>query len=245
MPVGLDGNPDPVVTTVRMQVLGAVADAVEQHGEPRVLVGIDGRSGSGKSTFADELGRILSGRGHSVVRSTTDLFHRPRSERMRLGPSSPDGYLADSHQIEAIEGDLLAPFRAGATVVRVGAFDEPSDSPYAIDAAVPERAVLVFDGLFVHRHELQSHWDRSVFLHADRRCDAAWLDYLEGGLPSDPTDRAVEIDRRLERARWPRYRRGWARYLESVGPLPEAMHIDNEDLEAPFLLPNQPSMTRP
>jgi len=235
MPVGLDGNPDPVVTAARTSVLDAVADQVARHRGARVLVGVDGRSGSGKSTFADELGRTLQARGHAVVRSTTDLFHRPRHERMRRGASSPEGYVADSHQLEVIAAALLEPFRSGAPTVLVGAFDEPSDSARPIEALVPERAVLLFDGLFVHRAELRSYWDESVVLHADRRADAAWLGYLERDLPEEPTERAAELDRRLERARWPRYRHGWARYVEAVGPLPSAIHVDNEDVAAPAI----------
>lgn len=236
MPVGLDGNPDPVVTAARTQVLDAVADQVEQYDDPRVLVGVDGRPGAGKSTFADELADVLRRRGHAVVRSTTDLFHRPRSERMRQGATSAAGYVDDSHQLDAIVDGLLVPFRSGADVVRVGAFDEPSDSAVPVDVAVPERAVLVFDGLFVHRDELRPCWHASALLHADRRADAAWLGYLEDGLPQDPTARASELDRRLERARWPRYREGWRRYVEAVGPLPEAIHIDNDDLRSPVIV---------
>ena len=55
MPAGLDGNPNPIQTAQRDAVLCAVADRVCTANGSRVLVGIDGRSGAGKSTFADEL----------------------------------------------------------------------------------------------------------------------------------------------------------------------------------------------
>ena len=64
---------------------------------------------------------------------------------------------------------------------------------------------------------------------ADRRCDAAWLAYLEADLPTDPTDRAAELDSRLARARWPRYRHGWKQYIESAGPDTADLVIDNEE----------------
>lgn len=236
MPTGLDGNPSPIVTARRTAVLATVADRVEQSGADRLLVGIDGRSGSGKSTFADELARELDARGHAVIRSTTDLFHRPRSERMHLGPTSPDGYYLHSHQIDTIVEALLAPFGSGADEVVVGAFDEPSDRPAILRTTVPTTAILVFDGLFVHRPELRPYWDLTVMLHADRRCDEAWLRYLEMDLPLDPTERAAELDRRLERSRWPRYRHGWQRYLESIGRSPATFDIDNEELAAPVLI---------
>jgi len=236
MPTGLDGHPDPIVTADRTAVLDAIADRVDAVDHDRVLVGIDGRSGSGKSTFADELARSLRRRGRAVVRSTTDLFHRPRSERFRLGTTSPEGYYRDSHQLDTIVEDLLAPFRSGAEEVLVGAFDEPHDRPAPVTEVVADRAVLVFDGLFLHRPELADRWDLSVLLLADGRADAAWLRHLEDGLPAEPSERAAELDRRLERARWPRYRQGWTRYLAEAD-LSSAVRVDNGDLAVPRLVP--------
>lgn len=244
MPTGLDGNPNPIVTEARTKVLERVADRVVRCRGERVVVGIDGRSGSGKSTFADELARTVELRGRSVVRSTTDLFHRPREERMRLGTSSADGYFLHSHQIEAITDQLLLPFRDGVVEVLVGAFDEPSDRPQRRMVTVPTSAVLIFDGLFVHRSEFLPLWDLSVMLRADRRCDEAWLRYLEVDLPVDPVERAAELDRRLERARWPRYRHGWQKYIESVDPAAATMDIDNEDLESPAIISDRTGLPK-
>ncbi|HMS89020.1 MAG TPA: hypothetical protein PKE56_11280 [Acidimicrobiales bacterium] len=234
MPVGLDGNPDPIVTPQRTAVLEHVAGVVGSCPTDRVLVGVDGRSGAGKSTFADELAAVLVGQGIDVVRSTTDLFHRPRGERLARGPASPQGYYEDSHQLGSIVDGLLRPFRSGVDDVLVGAFDEPSDQPRELRATVPARSVLVFDGLFVQRPGLADWWHVSVFLNADRRCDERWLAYLEGGLPTEATGRAAEIDRRLAGARWPRYRVGWSQYADDVQPEQRAtVVIDNDDLGRP------------
>lgn len=224
-----------MVTPARTAVLDHVADLVAKSQGRRVLVGVDGRSGTGKSTFGDELSRKLEERGRSVVRSTTDLFHRPRSERMRLGASSADGYYLESHQISTVVDELLVPFGAGASEVLIGAFDEPTDQPYLRRSPVPQTAILVFDGLFVHRPEYRDHWDLTVMLHADRRCDEAWLHFLETDLPSDPTQRAAEVDRRLELARWPRYRHGWTGYLQAIEGVEPTVEIDNEDLASPVI----------
>lgn len=157
-------------------MLHAVAEKVlTAHGD-RVLVGIDGRSGTGKSTFADELTRVLEGRGRDVIRSTTDSFHRPREERLRRGATSAKGFYVDSHQLDRIVNELLIPFRDGAGHVITAVFDEP-------------------------------------------------------------TDRALEIDRRLYLARWPRYRHGWTSYVDDVDPASQAtIVIDNHDIARPVVL---------
>jgi uridine kinase len=237
VPAGLDGNPDPVVTPEREGLLEAVCDVVCRRREGRCLVGVDGRSGAGKSTFADELADRLGRRDLRVVRSTTDSFHRPREERLARGVTSGEGFYLDSYQLEVIVGDLLEPFARGRSPVRVAAFDEPSDSPVDEHVVVDADAVLVFDGLFLHRPELHGYWTTTVLLEADQRCDQAWLDYLLGGLPADVEQQAAELDARLRRARWPRYRQGWATYTEAVRPADRAdLVIDNDDLAKPRLL---------
>lgn len=237
MPAGLDGARDPVRSRARDLVLDAAADAVERHPGPRRSVGVDGRSGSGKSTFADELAARLRARGHAVLRSTTDSFHRPRAERMRLGETSGQGFYEDSHQLEVMRRELLDPFATGRHRVRTAAFDEPSDTPMDVVEDVPAEAVLVVDGLFLHRREQAGCWGRSILLLADRRLDATWLGYLLDDLPADPSERSAEVDARLHRARWPRYRDGWRCYLDAVDPEAAAtLVVDNEEIAAPQVL---------
>ena len=238
MPAGLDGNPNPVVTEARTIVLQAVADSILKVDRSRVLVGIDGQSGSGKSTLGDELAAVIRGSGVRVIRSTTDSFHRPRAQRMRLGPTSAEGFYADSHQLDVIVDELLRPFSEGAGQVRVAAFDEPSDTPLHEVAEVdPERTVLIFDGLFLQRPEFERWWDCSVALDANERRDREWLDFLLADLPESATARAAVIDERLQRARWPRYRSGWRRYVEEAAPASKAsMVIDNNDVSRPRII---------
>ena len=123
--------------------------------------------------------------GGSSIRSTTDSFHQPRTARLKRGLTSADGYFLDSHQIDRIVNELLVPFRQGAGEVLVAAFDEPTDTPLERAIAVASNAVLVFDGLFLHRDEFAKLWDVSVYLDADERRDTEWLQFLLDDLPAD------------------------------------------------------------
>jgi len=54
-------------------------------------VRVDGRTASGKTTFADELGVVVAQRNREVIRTSIDGFHRPRAERYARGRYSPEG----------------------------------------------------------------------------------------------------------------------------------------------------------
>lgn len=74
--------------------LVALVDAIDLAHPTRVAV--DGPDAAGKTTLADELGIALNDAGREVIRASVDGFHRPRVERYRRGPDSPEGYYEDS-----------------------------------------------------------------------------------------------------------------------------------------------------
>lgn len=240
MPAGLDGNMNPITSERRNDVLRQAAARVAASGTGRVLVAVDGRSGSGKSTFADELAHHLRASDATVIRSTTDSFHQARAQRLRRGETSAQGYYADSHQLDVVIDELLRPFANGSSRVRTAAFDEPTDRPvHEFADGLPADAVLIFDGLFLQRAELKDFWHMSIYLEADHRRDQEWLTYLTSELPDDPSQRAAELDRRLCQARWPRYREGWQLYIDMDEPRAAAdLVVDNNDFASPFVVRN-------
>ncbi len=226
MPAGLDGNPDPIRSARRDQLLDELVVRIASiQAQSTVLVGVDGEGGTGKSTLADELAQWLRKAGRTVVRSTTDSFHNPSAVRAKRGRWSPEGYFLDSHNLGALKTLLLDPFSQGKPF-KVACFDAPSDQPVeAPTESAPAGAILVFDGLFLHRPELRPYWAYSVFLRSTSRLQkrrAAWA-------ATAPPETVDAFKRR--------YGEGWQLYIKKCDPIACAnCLIDNDDFSAPYLV---------
>jgi uridine kinase len=151
-----------------------------------VRVAIDGPDAAGKTILADELAPLIERSGRPVVRASIDGFHRPREQRMTLGPESPEGYFNGSFDYPALRATLLDPLGPGGTrEFRRRVFDFRTDRPVAAPTeTAPANAVLLFDGVFLLRSELIDVWDFSIFVavpFAETRRRAAVRDLARFG----------------------------------------------------------------
>ncbi len=238
MPAGLDGNRDPLVSEARTAVISHAADHIIAQRQPEIplLVAIDGIDGSGKSTFADELATNLAARpgDHHIVRATIDSFHNPRAERYRRGKGSGAGFYFDSHNLKELRARLLDPFRTGlGAEYTTACFDEPSDQ--AVDPESKTLAgneVLLFDGIFACRPELEGYWDYVIHLDGRARVNLGRLGVVMADAPQQPealVDHVLTWVQRMDR-----YTSGMAIYLDSDRPTERAdLVIDNNDLANP------------
>lgn len=133
-------------------------------------VAIDGRTGAGKTTIADELVAPLEQLRRIVIRVEIDDFHNPLSVRRGRQDASPwQQYYRDSYHLDAIRRELLLPLGPGGNCrYRRAIFDSLHDT--VIDEppllAAPGAVVLV-DGVFLFRPELDDGWDVRIFIDVD------------------------------------------------------------------------------
>lgn len=219
----------------RTQALSALADRIAAiHLDHPVRVGIDGVDAAGKTTLADELVEPLRARGRAVIRASVDGFHNPRRIRYRQGRRAPQGYYDDSFDYDAVVAHVLDPLGPdGNLIYRPVAFDFTTDSEVhgSSQSADPD-AILLFDGIFLHRPELRSHWDFYVFVHVD--FDVA----VERAQTRDRYlfETAEEIREMYEQ----RYVPAQRIYLTAESPASRASVIwNNNDVENPVLTWNE------
>lgn len=194
----------------------------------RVLLAVDGVDGAGKTVFADGFAETFAEDGVAVYRASIDDFHRPRAERYARGRTSAEGFYRDSFDYATFRRVLVDPFREGpqtaaSTGFQLAAFDVRRDAVAVSQwVAAPRDAVLIVDGIFLHRPELRGLWHWSLWLDAPFETAYARM-ALRDGCDPDPL---AESNRR--------YHDGQLLYLREARPKAAASAlVDNTDLAHP------------
>ena len=208
-------------------LLDRLADAVVSlHPDRRIRVAIDGVDGAGKTMLADALAPRVAGKARPVIRASVDDFHNPRGIRYALGKYSPDGFYLDSYDYDAFRRLLLEPLGPDGSGRYVAKhFDHRTDQRVEAEMcdASPSSALIV-DGIFLHRPELRSYWDLSIFLRVDFDIS------VPRGVARDQTPDAIDP----ASPAYQRYVGGQKLYLAASEPERQAdIVIDYNDLKAP------------
>lgn len=214
----------------REVLLQTVAEVILEAPSHDILrVAIDGADGAGKTTFADELVAFLAESGREVIRASVDGFHHPREVRYRLGRGSPKGFYRDSYNYEGLKDALLDPLSPGGSGRYLTAmYDVEAEQPVEVPKKQAEPgAILLLDGIFLHRPELRGYWDVSVWLEVS--FDVSIPRGAQRGTGFGSPDPYAESNRR--------YVEGQKLYLSESNPRQHATFvINNDDLNVPYFV---------
>jgi len=149
------------------QLESVAGEILHNYGKGRTMVAVDGRFGSGQAAFADGLADALTARGAKVFRARIDDFFHPRADRERAGWLNGKAHFRSAYDYSLLRRVLIDPFHtAGSTSFVLTGFDEVRDQPVFqpkwMSAGMD--AILIVDGVFLHRPELSGAWNYSVWL---------------------------------------------------------------------------------
>ncbi|PWC07281.1 uridine kinase [Mycetocola zhujimingii] len=212
-----------LVSTPRVELLRDLREEIT-HNYPagRTIVAVDGIAGSGTAAFADGLADVFREADRAAFRASIDDFHRPREERYARGRDSAEGYYHDSFDYSLLRRVLIEPFRlAGGTGFQLAGFDEKRDTGEELRWVTgPKDAVLIVDGVFLHRPELRGLWHYSIWL--DVPFSEAYRRLAES-LGADPDPQAASNAR---------YVGGQQLYQREANPRTSATAVVNNSVEA-------------
>lgn len=132
-------------------------------------IGISGITDSGKMTFANELAEEMTKRGKKIIRTSIDEFHNPRAIRYLQGKESAKGYYEDAHDYKAFRERLLIPLGPGGSLhYEITSHHLKTDIPvYNPPILASNDMVLVVDGTFLFKKEIEHLFDYKIFVDTD------------------------------------------------------------------------------
>jgi uridine kinase len=159
----------PAASRDRAAVLERVSALALRSGGGRLRIGIDGPTGAGKTSFGHELAERIGHAGRPVLRATLDDFKRPWRERHVYDRESGEGYYRNAFDYGAVTKLLLEPAgHDGSGECALCSIDPLTQVDHSrVITRAPPDAVLIVDGVFAFRPEINDHWDYRVWLHVD------------------------------------------------------------------------------
>lgn len=187
---------------------------------------IDGRTAAGKTTLGHELAACLIDAGRAVFRASLDDFKRPWAEAHRYDRTSGEGYYRNAFDLDAARTLLLEPAAVtGSGQVALCSIDPITQIDHSATlATMPPDGVLIVDGVFTLRPELNDCWDLRIWVEVQ-----AELSIHRGIL----RDAAREGAYQAEALHRDRYGVAESLYIAEADPLTRAdIVVDNRDLDA-------------
>jgi len=222
-------GPEPPSKRGRKGLIDDLAMMIAAFQQPSpVRVAVDGRTASGKTTFADELAARIMRENREVIRTSIEGFHNPKAIRYARGRYSAEGYYFDARDLTAIRTLLLDPLGPmGDRRYRTESFDLGNDIPVdQTPLTASEKSVLLVDGTFLQRPELV--WDLTIFVDSSEKTSE------ERGVSRDAVRLGGLAEARQLYAN--RYRPAFDLYEKLCRPrLSADVVIDNNDLGNPRL----------
>lgn len=147
-----------------------IASLCAAHPGQPVLVALDGRCGSGKTTLAAQLARQFPG----SITIHTDDYYLPPAQRVPGWETIPCANM----NLERLQAEVLAPARAGQAFSTRAYSCREGD--YLSPVSFPPAQLVLIEGSYSHHPSLAACYDLRLFVTCSREEQARRLRAREG-----------------------------------------------------------------
>lgn len=161
------------------------------------LTGVGGGVASGKSTFASNLAKELSGRGSPAQVVSLDGYLKSNAALQAAGLAHRKGF-PESFDFGRLVADVNS-MRAGQAV-RVPVYDHAANDVTGVETIVAAGGVLILEGVVALAPEIAGSLDFKVFLDTDLEiARARYLERVQRVAATDPAHplNTIPVEHRL------------------------------------------------
>lgn len=148
----------------KSQIVKAMMDSRVSH---RFILGIDGLSRSGKTTFAENLRDMLLQTHNDVCLFHLDDHTVDRKKRYNTGYEEWHEYYNLQWDVEYLRENLFAKVREDGEVT-VQFYNAELDKQFTKTVFIPSKCVVIIEGVFLQRSEWREFFDYLVYLDCPR-----------------------------------------------------------------------------
>ena len=145
----------------------AVFEEIKKMQSPdhTVIIGIDGLGGAGKSTVSEKIKNIFSEDGIQITILHIDDFIHPRAVRYSEKAEEWECYYYLQWRYDYLTREIIKPIRSGAPFhKKIELYDKDNDSYFLSDTDIPVGSVVIIEGIFLQREELQDIFDYMIYI---------------------------------------------------------------------------------
>lgn len=158
-----------------MNIYDLIKKIVEKPKDRPFLIGIDGISGSGKTTTSKNIVKTLEQLGYCVHRISFDNFWSSTDDcrAKKFNPEKP--IVGGDYRWQKLRDEILMPLREKKPVNCIVNDEAVVVDNYCVvdvvsyDNSLADNDVIIVEGVFVVRDELRKYFDYSIFIKLPRK----------------------------------------------------------------------------
>ena len=154
-------NPEIIAKNINKQI------KIWQKNHSRLIVAIDGYSGSGKTTISDEIGK----QNKDVLIMHLDAFIKHWKDRKKMIENTKTKskvFEYNWYRYDELE-KLIKAFKGGKESIKIKTYNYNKNDFNSGEVFNLNKKILVIDGIFLlhPKHEINKLWDKRIYLDID------------------------------------------------------------------------------